>query len=136
MSKEKIDVYLEGQKSAVKRYCFKRYEAMGHVKYDKPCVTISMHGISFNAACRSYFQRKPFALLYFDSKKKAIAIMPYHERAKIGYKINPSSGSFLISARKFVTEHIRKFTNGQRIRIFPLWDEKNKMFVLDLGKKG
>ncbi len=135
MAKEKIDVYISGKGAKVKEYHFKRFEAGRYVHYDVPCVTISKSGICFNAACRPYFQRKPYVILYFDEKTKAAGVMPAQETSEKGYTVSTSSGSFSISAVKFIRGHMKGcLKDGGFQRIFPIWDDKNKMFILDFKK--
>jgi len=135
MSSENIDVYLNKPGTKVKEYHFKKYEAGTYVHYKEPCVSISKNGICFNTACRPYFQRKPYVILYFDEKTKAVGIMPTQEKHEKGYSVSTSSGSFSISAAKFIREHMKSYlkTGGPQ-RLFPIWDDKNKMFILDLKK--
>jgi len=135
MTKENIDIYLNKPGTKVKKYKFKQFKPIRR-KLNVPCITITEAGFSFNRFCKPYFQRKPYTLIYLDNNQSAIAIMPIQEQAEDVYKVNSyNKTNPFVPCAGFIRKHLKPYLNKGSFRMIPIWDDKNKMFILDLKGK-
>lgn len=116
----------------------KRYQPKC-MRSDKPMISISKIGFRFNVASERHMNRHyKYCELYYDKNEKVIAIKPTNELSTSSLKIcwatktNP-----FICARNFIKETgigrlIGLPDDAKSIRFFPAWNEKARMFFLDL----
>jgi len=115
----------------------KRYYARGN-QYSEPIITISKKGMSLNRACTPAVNEKDYCEIFYDDEKDVVALMPYHIFRVGSFKINKNiekckttlhcTGFIqMIGMRETLDEMGR-----ESIPIKATWNDKNKMFLLDL----
>lgn len=105
----------------------------------RPMITLNKLGFRFNKACENHMNRHyKYCELYFDKNEMVVAIKPTMEMSENAlWIIRAKTGNPFVSAREFlnktgIKEKI-KFPSGYgSMRILPVWNEKARMFFLDL----
>lgn len=102
-----------------------------------PAISVSRRGFRLNKGCLPCIQRKDFCELYFNKKQAVVGLKPYQLETPGSVRISRSKEH---EAMIFCTPFIRMLgindlieANGMKSRrIRGIWDDKRKMFLLDL----
>ena len=123
---------------------FEPFLSMSRKKPLFETVTIHQRYVRFNKLCFPRFQRKDYCRLYFDRRKKAVAIQPSHiaKPGMVKMTKNDIKCIYTFSCKKFI-EEIDKMLGGKlfdgnvKSRCFPVvWDEKHQCFILNFSSNG
>jgi hypothetical protein len=109
------------------------------MRIDKPMILIGKTGLRFNVACGKYVNRHyKYCEIYYDKTEMVVAIKPTNELSESSLKICRSiKNSPFVCARDFlkrmgIKERLGLSDDFKSIRVLPTWNEKARMFFLDL----